>query len=696
MNNAGYIAGGAGGYSRFSYGGAGGAGLSLAAGGPVTNSGRIDGGAGGGIRFGHAGGGGAGVSLAVYGSVNNAGYIAGGAGGASYGALGRGGAGGVGLSLAAGGAVANSGTINGGAGGYGQYAYAPGGAAVSLAASGVVTNHGTITGGTGGFSNNGYGYSGGNAGGTAVLLSAGGAVNNYGAITGGAGGAVLYNNASTGGAGAAGVWLSAVGVVSNYGAITGGAGGAFNSSFYSGAGGAGGAGVGLSAGGVVDNHGVITGGAGGPGNPGSPGAEGVGVYAGGGGVTTVTNFGTIAGAVSVQFNNAGDRLIAEAGSTFIGPVQGGGGTLELAGGSGTITGLGGAGAASGSVAMAFSNFGAYVIDAGAAWTLSGNNSATDDLTIDGTLTLADRAALTIHGNVVNGGQIVVAASTHTTSLVVGKTGATLSGGGTVTLGGNAFDRIIGAAKGATLTNIDNTIAGSGQIGLGKMALVNEAAGVIEQAGASLTIDTGVRRIINDGLIEATGVGGVTITGAVLNGGVFETKGGALTVDGPVVGHGSAMIGGGVMTFVTAFSQNVDFTGSTGELVLGDAQGFHGKVAGFAKTGATSLDLRDIGFVSASEATFSGNARGGTLTVTDGTHTATIAFTGDYVGSTWTAYSDGGGGVVVIDRPAGPASPTAFAAAMAGLGGGAAGSAGSAGSSGAGTPQTPRLATPGAH
>ena len=59
--------------------------------------------------------------------------------------------------------------------------------------------------------------------------------------------------------------------------------------------------------------------------------------------------------------------------------------------------------------------------------------------------------------------------------------------------------------------------------------------------------------------------------------------------------------GGVLTFVTAFSQKVNFTGSTGELALGDAQSFDGKITGFSTTGSTSIDLRDIGFVWASEA-----------------------------------------------------------------------------------------------
>ena len=50
------------------------------------------------------------------------------------------------------------------------------------------------------------------------------------------------------------------------------------------------------------------------------------------------------------------------------------------------------------------------------------------------------------------------------------------------------------------------------------------------------------------------------------------------------------------------------------------------------------------------ATFLGNANGGTLTVTDGTHAAHIALLGDYLTSGWTLSSDGHGGTIVVDPP----------------------------------------------
>jgi hypothetical protein len=128
------------------------------------------------------------------------------------------------------------------------------------------------------------------------------------------------------------------------------------------------------------------------------------------------------------------------------------------------------------------------------------------------------------------------------------------------------------------------------------------------------------------------------------------------------------IDGGVAAFASTFSQNVRFGTAGGTLRLADSQAFHGTVLAFSTTGASAFDLRDIAFVGASEATFSGTAVGGVLTVTDGTHTARIALSGDYRGSTWISSSDGSGGVVVVD-PASRTNTLPFVSAMARLGAG---------------------------
>lgn len=87
---------------------------------------------------------------------------------------------------------------------------------------------------------------------------------------------------------------------------------------------------------------------------------------------------------------------------------------------------------------------------------------------------------------------------------------------------------------------------------------------------------------------------------------------------------------------------------------GDSQGYPaGTISGFSKSGATSLDLQDIGYTpGVTTATFSGTSTGGVLTVTNGSQTANISLAGDYLASTFTVLTDGHGGTIVADPPAG--------------------------------------------
>ena len=93
-------------------------------------------------------------------------------------------------------------------------------------------------------------------------------------------------------------------------------------------------------------------------------------------------------------------------------------------------------------------------------------------------------------------------------------------------------------------------------------------------------------------------------------------------------------------------QLVTFTGVTGTLRIDHALGFSGQISGLA--GADALDLADISYGANTTASFLGNTSGGTLTVTDGSHTANITLTGNYLSSGWTLSSDGQGGTVVVD------------------------------------------------
>ncbi len=457
-----------------------------------------------------------------------------------------------------------------------------------------------------------------------------GTVTNFGRIAGdgtAANSAGVYGGVKTtvinGGAGDAkatiqgfsGVLLGA-GFVANFGTIAGT--------------GATGAGVSLAAGGGVTNGSAADTKALIEGN--------IGVAVGYYGVNvSVTNFGTISGTggTAVSLGDASDVLIVEAGCVFTGAVLGGGGTLDLDSGSGTLTDLlaGGTVTVSGSMATTtFSNFGA--VEIGVAATFA-------DL---GAVSVAAGQSVMVSGALTLGGK----------TTAVTNAGLIESLGGTVTVKGSLTSG--GAIE---VENGAMTVAGS---------LTN--TGTVDAQGGTLTV-TGSST--NSGTIEALG-GAVTLKGALDNIGTIETVGGAITVKGALTGASQATIDGGLIDCGSIFSQNVTFTGTAGTLELAKSLSYVGTIAGFSKSGGTFLDLGDIEFIDGGEATYSGTKTGGTLTVTDGTHTAHIALAGDYTTSTFVAASDGHGGTIVHDPAAPPAaiaSPHRLIAAMAGLGAGGA-------------------------
>jgi hypothetical protein len=263
--------------------------------------------------------------------------------------------------------------------------------------------------------------------------------------------------------------------------------------------------------------------------------------------------------------------------------------------------------------------------------------------LSGALSVKDGGALALSGTIHNSGTISLLAS-GTTATLTANVGATLNGGGQLVLSDNIGNLIAEGPPGskgaaASLTNVDNTIGGAGTIAAD---LINQAQGLVEATGSNaLVLDSGATAIVNNGTLEANGAGGLTLASAV-------------------TGTGSAVIASGTLDAEAAFSQNVAFTGATGTLELAQSQAYAGTVSGFSHAGGTAFDLADIAFGGATKASYSGTTVSGTLTVTDGTHTATIALTGDYTGSTFTAASDGHGGTSVVD----PSTP--LAQAMAGF------------------------------
>ena len=107
----------------------------------------------------------------------------------------------------------------------------------------------------------------------------------------------------------------------------------------------------------------------------------------------------------------------------------------------------------------------------------------------GTLTINDGALLPLSGIITNTGTIALDSTGNEAHLELIQNGITLQGGGQVVLSDSDENLISGTAPSVTLTNMDNTIFGAGQLGAGQMALINN--GTIAAIGThALVVDTG--------------------------------------------------------------------------------------------------------------------------------------------------------------------------------------------------------------
>jgi hypothetical protein len=591
---------------------------------------------------------------------------------------------------------------------------------VGLTTAMTVTNFGTITGSYGGVYFTGGGrVTNGSATDTGARISGPhGVAANTAAVT-------VTNFGTIQGAVAAygGIILAAGGVVTNGGGadhaaliqgfvgVTGGAGlKVTNNATISGELASGGYGVFLGASSsLVNNAGALVTGYG-------------GVFADA--TSTVTNFGTIEGVTgyAARLGDPTARLNAEAGSLFKGAIEADAGLVDVVGGVVTASAIITAGKIIGAGTLSL-NGGSSFFDTGAVlrvakiavsgastqariesklvdskvWTqtaghlfvdsadqitftgtgnsfsgtingagavlFSGGSDRLSNVTISTAKTTISKSAVTLSGTI----DLTGAMSATTTSLIVAAGGATLTGGGKISLSNLATNSLRGASSTAVLTNGD-IIRGAGQLGGGVMTLVNAASGIIEGVGsAGLVIDTGANTITNAGTIEALTGDVTTIAGAVANTGLLASVGGTLVVNGAVTGTGSVKVNGGAVDFSGTFNEAVVF-GSSGRLILAHSTTYTASLTSFSHTGTTSLDLRDISFASATSS-FSGTTAAGILTVTDGTHTAHIHLTGNYTAAAWTLSDDGSGGTIVVDPTAPkPASQAhALVAAAASLG-----------------------------
>jgi hypothetical protein len=133
---------------------------------------------------------------------------------------------------------------------------------------------------------------------------------------------------------------------------------------------------------------------------------------------------------------------------------------------------------------------------------------------------------------------------------------TLSGGGAVVLvddstvsTSSATQIITGVAAGDTLDNVDNTISGYGEVGNGRLTLINETKGTIEAGDGDLIVDAGTGgSLTNAGLMQALS-GTLDVVSGFTNNGTVIADGGAVVLEGSVGGTGKLEVDGSQLTLM---------------------------------------------------------------------------------------------------------------------------------------------------
>ena len=398
-------------------------------------------------------------------------------------------------------------------------------------------------------------------------------------------------------------------------------------------------------------------------------------------ITAAAVIGPAAGGSGV-LDNAGVMLVdAGAGETDIDAALVNRGVLQVA--IGTLS-LNGGGSSAGALLLVNSaaelRFGVPAPGgAGGIFRITGGAYAVADTVVDGgTLDLSGAsgfgpgAALSLD----HGGGLLLGGLGAAAGLVQLNGGAVLSGtgrltvsggaqlgdgvqsgpGATVLLGQSSIDGAMQLDGGRTLEN-DGTLlwnGGSIVLGGGDAAAAAQTGTLTNAAGALFEIATdgtialpGAGSVANAGaLIRSAGTGAAVIAAELANSGTVTVQSGTLTLGQAVTGSGTFLIEGARLDFagIVGGGATIRFLGGGGTLAVDTAGAFGAPVAGFAAGDA--LDLTSVGFTAGLNFGFAAGSGGGTLTVSDGTHSASVSMLGSYAPGGFILGSDGHGGVMV--------------------------------------------------
>jgi hypothetical protein len=167
-----------------------------------------------------------------------------------------------------------------------------------------------------------------------------------------------------------------------------------------------------------------------------------------------------------------------------------------------------------------------VNNSGTIQVLGGSNNRLANADNSGSVEILNAQTLMLQGGLTNSGGVEVTSTGSPTELTIDGN-LSVGGGGSITLAGPAA-RIVGRISSNSLTNVDNTIEGTGMIGNNAMALTNQGLVDANVPGAYLYIDPNSTPVVNSGVMRA---GGGTLrlqSGTFANtpGGVIEALGGS--------------------------------------------------------------------------------------------------------------------------------------------------------------------------
>ena len=198
--------------------------------------------------------------------------------------------------------------------------------------------------------------------------------------------------------------------------------------------------------------------------------------------------------------------------------------------------------------------------------------ASGGLTNSGLYAIANNQSTTAIGALTNTGTIRLDSTGANTNFIVGGSDLTLNGGGTISLSSDTSSRIYGVPNTVRLTNEDNLIEGAGELGDGRMGLVNRALVDANSTGSSLTIEpSSTTTVENSGTLQASNGGELILSGGTFDNfeGVTE---GVIRADASNLTVAGGTVTGGVVTLLGASELKLQTGIVTGGVVANSATG----------------------------------------------------------------------------------------------------------------------------